>query len=193
MGHADRHGAFRLSRIHGDDAAAHALGHIGPGVYGDHQDRGQPYGRESDRVVGEIGESVVEEYGLQHHGCAAEHLHVDANDHADEPQNEALERVVALRIGDRVEHAADKADQTPDQGADKGQKQRVAHTGDIRSAVSSPQLGDIRSELSQFVHDLSENISNQREKNLPLIWSMIKNMSGVRPENVFPAYPSLMG
>ena len=77
-------------------------------------------------VVGEVGQTVVHEHRLQHHGRAAEDLDIDTDRCiAQQLQQEALGQGVVLRIGDGVQDAADKADDAADRRRDQREDQRV--------------------------------------------------------------------
>ena len=130
--------AVRLARIHGDDAAPHRFSHVRARIDGHHHDGRHPDGGEFQRVIGKIRQAVIEKHGLQHHGRAAEHFHIDADDHPDQPQEEPLHGVGGRAEGDGVEHAAHKADQAAQQRAHQRQHQRIADAAHVRAAVFSP-------------------------------------------------------
>ena len=68
VAHADSFGPLGLAGVNGEDAAADRLGHVGAGIDGDHQKGGGPYVVKAHGVVGEVGQAVVEEHSLEHHG-----------------------------------------------------------------------------------------------------------------------------
>ena len=153
VGHADGHGALGLTGIDGDNAAPDGLCHIGTGVDGHHHDGGGPDAVELHGIVGEIGQAVVEEHRLQHHGGAAEDFHVNADHGPDQGQEEPLDGRIILGMGDGVEHTADKADDAADQRGHQRQDQSVADAGQIvGSAVFGPELCNIGSQLGKFLH-----------------------------------------
>ena len=152
VGHADGLGALSLAGVNGDNAAADGLRHVGAGVDGDHQDGGGPDVGELHGIVREIGQAVVHEHRLQHHGSAAEHLHIDPDDDADQPQEEALSRGIVLGAGNGVQNTADKTDQAADDGGHQRQDQGVPHAGDIGGAVFAPQFADVGRQLDEFIH-----------------------------------------
>ena len=154
MGHTDGHGTLGLAGIHGNDAAANRLGHIGAGIDGHNHDGRHPDGAEAQGIVAEVRKTVEQKDRLQHHGGTAEDLDIDPDDHPDQLQNEALYRMVAFRIGNRIQHTADKADEAADQGADQGEDQGVLHAGEIGCAVFTPEFCDIKAELSKFTHSV---------------------------------------
>jgi len=51
VGHADRHGAFGLSGIDGNNSAADGFRHVGSGVDRDHEDGHRPEIRELNRII----------------------------------------------------------------------------------------------------------------------------------------------
>ena len=155
VGHADGLGALGLAGVHGDDAAADGLGHISAGVDGHDDERSHPNAGTAlkrDRSAGEVGQAVVDEYGLQDHGGAAEDLHVDADDHPDQLQDEPLAHGVALCVGNGVQDAADEADDTAHQRGDDRDDQRVADAGHVVGPILGPEPGHIVAQLHKFVH-----------------------------------------
>ena len=154
MGHADGLGSLGLAGINGDDAAADGFGHVGAGVDGDNKQGAQPDAAVAGKgsAAGEIGNAIVEEHGLKHHGGAAEHLHIDAHQHADELQKETLDDIVLLGIGNGVQNAAQQADETADQRGGDGQHQRVADAGQVFREIGDPQFRDVAAQRNQTIH-----------------------------------------
>ena len=72
VAHADSLGPLGLAGVNGEDAAADRLGHVGAGIDGDHQKGGGPDVVKAHGVVGEVGQAVVEEHSLEHHGGCPE-------------------------------------------------------------------------------------------------------------------------
>ena len=117
--HADGLGALGLPGVDGDDAAPNRLGHISARVDGHHHN-----GRSPDAGplgAAEVGQAVVDEHRLEHHGRTPEDLHIDPDDDPDELEEKALEGRILGRIGDGIEHAAGKADDAADDRGHHGQ------------------------------------------------------------------------
>ena len=102
-----------MTLIDGDDAAPDGFRHVGTGVDGNHDQCGSPdacHALEGNGTVGKVGQTVEDEHSLQHHGGAPEYLHIDADNDAQQLQEEPLDGVVVLGIGDGVQDTADKSD-----------------------------------------------------------------------------------
>ena len=127
MGHADGLGALGLARVDGDDAAPDGLGHVGAGVDGNDQDGSRPDAVEAHGVVGKIGQAIKDEYRLQHHGGAPEYLDIDTNQNPDQLQNEPLQGGIAFGIGNGVENAADKPNDTANGRGYQSQDQGILY------------------------------------------------------------------
>ena len=84
------------------------------GVDGHHQNGGHPDAVKPHGVVRKIGQAVIEEHRLQHHGGTPEDLHVDPDHCPDQRQKEPLDGRVVLAVGNGVQNAAEQADQTAD-------------------------------------------------------------------------------
>ena len=155
MGHADGHGTLSLTGINGNDAATDGLRHIRTGVDGDNDDRSQPHtgiAGEGDLVVCKVGESIVDEDCLQHHGGAPEDLHIDPDQTPDQLQQRLLDGVILLGVGDGVQDAAAQADDTAEEGGDHRQDQGVSHTVQIHPCVGIPKPGNVIAKLQQNIH-----------------------------------------
>ena len=152
MGHADGLGALGLAGVNGDDAAPDGLGHIGAGVDGHHQDGRHPDAGPLDRVIGEVGQAVVDEHRLEHHGRTPEDLHVDSHDHPDQLDKKPLDRGIRLGAGDGVEDAAYKADDAADDRGHDGQDQGVLDAVEIVAAASLPEFYDVGAQLCKSFH-----------------------------------------
>ena len=131
MRHADSLCAFCLARINGNDAPAYRLRHICSGIDGNHYNGSSPDRSEFDCVVGKIRKSVKQEYRLQHHRCSAEYFHIDTDHNSYQLQEKALDRMIVLSVGDRVENTADKADQAANRRSDQGQDQSILNTAEV--------------------------------------------------------------
>ena len=126
MGHADAHGALKLTLVDGDDAAADDLGHVSAGV-----DRNDQYagGNERQRAAaGGEGVAPVNDHRLHHHGRAAENLDINGNDGVEDPV-ERTHKAVAGK-GRRADDAGQKADDETGHGAGKRNEHRVAHAAE---------------------------------------------------------------
>ena len=152
MGHADGLGPLGLARVNGDDAAPDGLGHVSAGVDGHHDHGRQPDVGEFHRVIRKIGQAVVDEHRLEHHGGAPEYLHIHPDNDAHQLQYDPLGQGVPLGVGDGVQHAADKADDAANHRAHQGQHQGVAHAGEVGATVFAPELEDIGKELGKLIH-----------------------------------------
>ena len=152
MGHADGLGTLRLAGIDGDDAAPDGLRHIRAGVDGHDQDGSGPDVVKPQGVVGEVGQAVVDEHGLEYHGRAAEHFHIDADDDPHQLQQKPLGQGIVLRVGDGIQNAAQKADEAANHRGDKGQPQRVPDTAQIHGMIFIPQQNHVLPQLHKFVH-----------------------------------------
>ncbi len=86
-------------------------------------------------VVGEVGQAVVDEHRLEDHGGAPEDLHIDPDQDSDQLEKKALDRGILPGVGDRVQNAADQADDTADHRGRQGQDQRVPDAAEIAAAV----------------------------------------------------------
>ena len=151
VGHADGLGPLGLARVDGQDAAPDGLRHVGPCVDGHDDQRGGPHAHIAPKLqglIGEIGQAVEDEHRLKHHGRAPEHLHIDADDHPDELEEKALHSVVLLGVGDGVEHAAGKADDTADQGSRHRQDQGVAHSHQVLHPEGVPQPAHVHDKFN---------------------------------------------
>ena len=155
VGHTDGLGPLGLAGVHGDDAAADGLGHVGAGVDGDHDERGDPNAGiafKGDRPVGEIGQAVEDEHGLQNHRCAAEDLHIDAHDDPNQLQDEPLAQGVGFCVGDGVEDTTYQADDTACKGSYHRDNKGGANTGEIIRPVFGPESGHIVAQINKFFH-----------------------------------------
>ena len=153
MRHADGFGALGLAGVDGDNAAPDGLGHVGAGVDGHHQNGGHPDAVKPHGVVRKIGQAVIEEHRLQHHGGTPEDLHVDPDHCPDQRQKEPLDGRVVLAVGNGVQNAADESDQAADGGGHQCQNQGIADAGQIVGhAVVRPELGNVGCQLEQFLH-----------------------------------------
>ena len=153
MGHADGLGALGLAGVDGDNAAPDGLGHVGAGVDGHHQNGGHPDAVKPHGVVRKIGQAVIEEHRLQHHGGTPEDLHVDPDHCPDQRQKEPLDGRGVLAVGNGVQNAADESDQAADGGGHQCQNQGIADAGQIVGhAVVRPELGNVGCQLEQFLH-----------------------------------------
>ena len=145
-------GAY-MAGVNGEDAAANRLGHVGAGVDGHHQNGGHPDAVKPHGVVRKIGQAVIEEHRLQHHGGTPEDLHVDPDHCPDQRQKEPLDGRVVLAVGNGVQNAADESDQAADGGGHQCQNQGIADAGQIVGhAVVRPELGNVGCQLEQFLH-----------------------------------------
>ena len=153
MRHADSFRSFRLPGINGYNSAADGFRHISSRVDGHNHDGCCPYGSEFDGVTGKVRQAVIEEHRLQHHRRAAENLHINTDNHPDQRKEKALDWMIVLPRRDRIQHPADKTDQTADCRADQCEYQGVFHPFDIGLSVSCPKLDNIRTELCKFVHN----------------------------------------
>ena len=155
MGHADGLGALGLTGVDGDDAAADGLRHVSAGVDGHDEDGGHPDVVEPQGVIREIGQAIDDEHRLQHHGGAAEHFHIDADQHPDELQEEPLGEGVVFRVGDGVQDTADEAYHAADSSGHQGQDQRVFNAAHVHGPVFAPQQNDVLTQFHQLIHRVS--------------------------------------
>ena len=158
VGHADGLGTLRLAGIDGDDAAPDGLRHIRAGVDGHDQDGSGPDVVKPQGVVGEVGQAVVDEHGLEYHGRAAEHFYIDADDDPHQLQQKPLGQGIVLRVGDGIQNAAQKADETANHRGDEGQPQRVPDTAQIHGMIFIPQQNHVLPQLHKFVHGNLQSI-----------------------------------
>ena len=152
MGHADGLGTLGLAGVNRDNAAPDGLGHIRAGVDGHDENGCGPDIVEPQGIIREIRQTVDNEHRLQHHGRAPEHLYIDADHDSHQLQQKALGQWVILRIGDGIQHTAQKADKTADGRGRQRQDQGILDAVQVHGAVFSPQQGHILSQLHQFIH-----------------------------------------
>ena len=124
MRHADGLRALGLPAIHREDTAAHGLSHVRAGIDGYHQDGHRPDIAELHGVVGEI--AIIDEHRLQNHGRAAEYLNIGADNAPQQPQQPALDKGIAVRAGNGLQYAAQKADHAANQRGNYSQQQGAA-------------------------------------------------------------------
>ena len=111
--HADGLRALGLARVDGDNAAADRFGHA-------HLD------------AEHLQKAVVDEHGLHDHGCAAEQLHIAAQEDVQDLQQHALPHGVTLLVnGDGLQSAHRKADQAAEKRADQRQQQGCARAAQV--------------------------------------------------------------
>ena len=79
-------------------------------------------------------------------------FHIGPHHHPDQLQQEPLGQRVLLGVGDGVQHAADKTDQTACQGGHDGQDQGVSDADQISGPVMFPKPAHIIAKLYQFLH-----------------------------------------
>ena len=138
MRHADGFGALGLAGVDGDNAAPDGLGHIGAGIDGDHQNGRHPYAGPLDRIAREVGQAVIDEHGLEHHGRAPEDLHIDPDNHPDQLNEEPFDGRICLGAGDGVEDATYKADDATEKRGHQGQDQGVLNAVEIVVTILFP-------------------------------------------------------
>ena len=141
MVHADGHGSLCLARIDGQDTASYGLRHVGAGVDGDDEEGC----RQHTQVDAEyIGQSVVDEGCLDHHGGAAEDLHIGVQDELDDHEDVVLCRVLRLIRGDRLDDTHRKADHTSDKGGNQRDQHGIADALHKGLAVGFQDKQDLR-------------------------------------------------
>ena len=136
MGHADGLGTLSLAGVDGNNAAPDGLGHVGTGVDGNHHDGGYPDVGELQGIVGKVGQAVVQENSLQHHGGAPEYFHIAPDEDTNQLQQEALGQGIVFGVGNGVQNTADKADEAADGRCHQRQNQGIPDTGDIGGSVA---------------------------------------------------------
>ena len=130
-----------LARVNGQDTASYGLRHVGAGVDGDDEEGC----RQHTQVDAEyIGQSVVDEGCLDHHGGAAEDLHVGVQDELDDHEDVVLCRVLRLIRGDRLDDTHRKADHTSDKGGNQRDQHGVADALHKGLAVGFQDKQDLR-------------------------------------------------
>ena len=111
--HADGFGSFKLTLVDAHDAAANRFGHISARVHGNDNDADSPDIFEGNTE--EVRQAVKDEHGLQDHRCAAEDLHIGANNDPDNLQEHPLDDIFIGPAGNRLQDAAKEAYHAADQ------------------------------------------------------------------------------
>ena len=105
------------------------------GIDRDDQDGRHPHAGPLDCIAGEIGQTIIDEHRLQHHGGATEHLpHHPTPPTPDQLDEEALERGIVLQHGDLRTPHTDPMMQ-PRISGHQGQDQRVLDAVEIVTAA----------------------------------------------------------
>ena len=162
MGHANGLGPLGLAGVNGNDAAPDGFRHVRAGIDGHDQKRGGENIVEPEGVIGEVGQAVVNEHGLQHHGGSPEHLYINADDDPQQLQQEPLGQRVLLRIRNGIQHTAQQSDEAADQCGEEGQLQCIPDTGPVHHLVLAPQQDHILSQLHKLIHGQSPIICNNQ-------------------------------
>ena len=143
--HADGLGTLGLARVDGHDAAADCLRHIGTGVDGNDEEACLPH---AHLDAEHLQKTVVDEHGLHDHRCAAEQLHIAAQEDVQDFQQYTLPRRVALLVdGDGLQCADRKADQAAEKCADQRQQQGRARAAQIRKAILLQHCGTVHEKV----------------------------------------------
>ena len=139
--HADGLRTLGLAGVDGHDAAAHGLGHIRAGVDRHDEKACLPH---AHLDAEHLQKAVVDEHGLHDHGCAAEQLHIAAQEDVQDLQQHALPHGVTLLVnGDGLQSAHRKADQAAEKRADQRQQQGRARAAQVREAVLLQHCGTV--------------------------------------------------
>ena len=77
MGHSNGLSSLGLAFVNGKNSAADSFCHVGSGVDGHYEKCGKPHGHVN---VKQVGTSIVNEHGLNHHRGSAEKFHVAGHD-----------------------------------------------------------------------------------------------------------------
>ena len=128
--HADGLRALGLARVDGDNAAADRFGHVRAGVDGHDEEAGLPH---AHLDAEHLQKAVVDEHGLHDHGCAAEQLHIAAQEDVQDIQQHALPHGVTLLVnGDGLQSAHRKADQAAEKRADIEERKTKTSRKDLK-------------------------------------------------------------
>ena len=100
MVHANGLCALGLAGINGEDATADGFCHICAGVDGYHQNCSHPHVGELHLLVGEVRQTIIDEYRLQYHGGAAKYFHINPHNGTNQRQEKALHGMIRFCMGD---------------------------------------------------------------------------------------------